>query len=109
MNGSKRFDVLKCRCLRALSWLLIKGQITQFFFGQALKEHAVLGGQLYATPGPTVSAITAPRWPNGLGAPTVESMAVWCSISAFSLAPTKMTTAESHIHIIMPITAPSAP
>jgi hypothetical protein len=72
-------------------------------------QTAALTGQLYATPGPTVSAITAPRCPNGLGGPMVESIAVWCSISAFSLAPTRTTTAESHIHIIMPITAPSAP
>ena len=35
--------------------------------------------------GPTVSAITAWRWPSGSSdAPTVLSRAVWCSISAFS-------------------------
>ena len=109
----ERLEKIRCTEVPVFARIVVavdqSGQITQFFFGQALKERAVLGGQLYATPGPTVSAITAPRWPNGLGAPTVELMAVWCSISAFSLAPTKMTTAESHIHIIMPITAPSAP
>jgi hypothetical protein len=59
--------------------------------------------------GPTVSAIRAPRRPSGFGCPTVLSRAVWCSISAFSLAPTRMTTIDIHIQVIKPITAPSEP
>jgi hypothetical protein len=34
-----------------------------------------------------VSAMAAPRAPNGFSPCTVESRAVWCSISAFSSAP----------------------
>ena len=59
--------------------------------------------------GPTASAIFAPRRPSGFGGPAVLSRAVWCSISAFNLAPTRMTMIESQIHIIKPITAPSEP
>jgi hypothetical protein len=59
--------------------------------------------------GPTVSAIFAPRRPSGFGAPVVLSRAVWCSVSAFSLAPTRMTMIESQIHIMKPMTAPSEP
>ena len=44
-----------------------------------------------------------------LPAPTVESRAVWCSISELSSAPTSTTMVEIHIHIIKPITAPSEP
>jgi enamine deaminase RidA (YjgF/YER057c/UK114 family) len=58
---------------------------------------------------PTVSAMTAPRVPSGLSGPTVESRAVWCSISELSSAPTSATMVDSHIHIINPTTAPSAP
>ena len=58
---------------------------------------------------PTVSAMTAPRAPSGASGPTVESRAVWCSISALSCAPISTTTVQSHIHIITPTTAPSAP
>src|ERR1700722_9448230 len=56
-----------------------------------------------------VSAITAPRLPSGFSEPTVESFAVWCSISALSSPPSKITMAEIHIHIIMPTAAPSDP
>ena len=63
----------------------------------------------YPVPGPTVSAMTAPRAPSGLAGPTVESCAVWCSISELSSAPTSITMVESHIHISRPTTAPSAP
>jgi hypothetical protein len=58
---------------------------------------------------PTVSAMTAPRRPSGSSPPTVESRAVWCSISALSSAPSRITIAEIHIHIIMPTAAPSEP
>jgi hypothetical protein len=61
------------------------------------------------TAAPTVSAITAPRAPSGFSWPTVESRAVWCSTSELSSAPTSTTMVESHIHIIRPTTAPSAP
>ena len=63
----------------------------------------------YGKPAPTVSAMTAPRPPSGLAGPTVVSCAVWCSISELSSAPTSTTMVESHIHIIRPTTAPSAP
>src|SRR6266536_477633 len=42
-------------------------------------------------------------------APSVESRTVWRSVSAFSLAPIKITMIDSHIHIMKPITAPSEP
>jgi signal transduction histidine kinase/ActR/RegA family two-component response regulator len=58
---------------------------------------------------PTLSAIAAPRAPSGLSPAIVVSRAVWCSVSALSSPPIKTTTADSHIHIIMPITAPSEP
>src|SRR5262245_31360459 len=58
---------------------------------------------------PTVSAMTAPRAPRGFSPRTVESRAVWCSISEFSCAPNRITIAEIHIHIIMPMPAPSEP
>jgi len=63
----------------------------------------------HAFAAPTVSAMTAPRVPSGLSGPTVESRAVWCSISELSSAPTSTTMVDSHIHIINPTTAPSAP
>ncbi len=59
--------------------------------------------------GPTVSAIVAWRAPIGFGAPSVVSRAVWCSISASSSAPSKITIAESQIQVMNPITAPSDP
>ncbi|MGY3156695.1 hypothetical protein ACVL91_003422 [Bradyrhizobium elkanii] len=58
---------------------------------------------------PTVSAIFAPRAPIGLGAPVVVSRAVWCSISAFSSAPSRITMAEIQSHVMKPIAAPSEP
>src|ERR1700730_8605796 len=63
----------------------------------------------YSAGAPTVSAIAAPRPPRGLSPWTVLSFAVWCSISALSSAPNKITIAEIHIHIIGPIAAPSDP
>ncbi len=48
---------------------------------------------------PIVSAIVAPRRPSGLGAPEVESIAVWCSASALSSAPSSTITLESHSQI----------
>ena len=56
-----------------------------------------------------ITSMTAPRPPSGLAGPTVVSCAVWCSISELSSAPTSTTMVESHIHIIKPTTAPSAP
>jgi len=58
---------------------------------------------------PTESAMTAPRAPSGLSPRTVESRTVWCSISEFNCAPNKITMEEIHIHIIMPMAAPSEP
>src|ERR1700722_16753848 len=46
---------------------------------------------------PTVSAILAPRLPIGLGCPMVLSWAVWCSISALSVAPSRTTMIEIQI------------
>jgi len=63
----------------------------------------------YSAGAPTVSAIAAPRPPRGLSPWMVLSFAVWCSISALSSAPNKITIAEIHIHIIRPIAAPSDP
>jgi len=62
-----------------------------------------------ACAGPIVSAILAPRPPSGFGAPTVLSRAVWCSISALSLAPSRTTIIDTHIQVIKPIMAPSEP
>ena len=58
---------------------------------------------------PTVSAILAPRLPIGLGCPMVLSWAVWCSISALSLAPSRTTMIEIQIQVMKPTTAPSEP
>ena len=58
---------------------------------------------------PIVSAIVAPRLPSGFSDPTVVSRAVWCSISELISAPTRMTIADIHIHVIVPIAAPSDP
>jgi hypothetical protein len=63
----------------------------------------------HGRPAPTVSAATAPREPNGLLAPTVESRAVWRSIWALSSAPRSTTIVEIHSHIIKPTAAPSEP
>ena len=62
-----------------------------------------------ACAGPIVSAIFAPRLPSGFGAPTVLSRAVWCSISALSLAPSRTTIIDTHIQVIKPMIAPSEP
>ena len=58
---------------------------------------------------PTESAMTAPRAPSGLSPRTVKSRTVWCSISEFNCAPNNITMEEIHIHIIMPMAAPSEP
>jgi hypothetical protein len=58
---------------------------------------------------PTVSAACAPRAPRGAAGPVVVSRAVWCSISASSSAPSKITIDESHIQVMRPITAPTDP
>src|SRR5258706_1760545 len=56
-----------------------------------------------------VSAIRAPLAHIGLGAPAVVSRAVWCSISASSSAPIRMTMAEIQSQVMKPITAPRDP
>ncbi len=58
---------------------------------------------------PTVSAILAPRAPSGLGGPVVLSLAVWCSISAFSSPPSSTMVPESQLHTMKAMTAPSEP
>src|ERR1043166_5019346 len=58
---------------------------------------------------PIVSAIFAPRAPSGFGDPSVESRAVWCSVSAFSFAPSRITATDSHIQVMKPMTAPREP
>jgi hypothetical protein len=58
---------------------------------------------------PTVSATTAPRWPIAAGSPVVVSIAVWCSISAFSSAPIRMICTLSQVHSRKPIIAASGP
>jgi hypothetical protein len=59
--------------------------------------------------GPIVSAMVAPRMPSGFSPPTVVSRAVWCSISELISAPNRTTIADIHIHVIVPIAAPSDP
>jgi hypothetical protein len=58
---------------------------------------------------PTVSAMCAPRTPIGFGEPVVVSRAVWCSISASSSAPNRITIAEIQSHVMNPIAPPSEP
>ncbi len=58
---------------------------------------------------PTVSAIVAPRAPNGLGRPLVVSCVVWCSISASHSAPMRITAVDNQIHTMKPTAAPSDP
>ncbi len=53
--------------------------------------------------------MAAPRAPMGAGGPMVVSIAVWCSISAFSSAPTRTTITVNHSHSMNPIIAPSEP
>jgi hypothetical protein len=72
-------------------------------------SHREPRGSVYARAGPTVSAIFAPRLPSGFSGPVVVSRAVWCSVSAFSLAPIKTTMTESQIQVMKPMTAPSEP
>ena len=72
-------------------------------------ESGMDADQVHDRLGPTVSAIFAPRAPNGFGDPSVESRAVWCSVSAFSFAPIRITATDSHIQVIKPMTAPSEP
>ncbi len=56
-----------------------------------------------------MSAILAPLVPSGLGCPVVVSRAVWCSISALSSAPSRITIAEIQSHVMKPMTAPKDP
>lgn len=77
-------------------------------FGSKMGMKGVQCGH-QARAAPTVSAIFAPRAPIGLGAPVVVSRAVWCSISAFSSAPSRITMAEIQSHVMKPIAAPSEP
>ncbi len=58
---------------------------------------------------PTVSAMRASRVPSGLGSPTVVSLAVWCSSSALSCAPSNTIVVESQIQVMKPMAAPSEP
>jgi hypothetical protein len=53
--------------------------------------------------------MVAPRMPSGFSPPTVVSRAVWCSISELISAPNRTTIADIHIHVIVPIAAPSDP
>lgn len=57
----------------------------------------------------TVSAMRACRAPSGFWPPTVVSRTVWCSISAFSSAPSSTTVVESQIQVMKPMAAPSEP
>src|SRR5262245_45419948 len=66
-------------------------------------------GARYTLASPISSAIRAPRFPSGLGKPSVLSRAVWCSISALISPPSRMIAIEIHIQIMKPITAPSEP
>ena len=59
--------------------------------------------------GPTLSAMTAPRSPIASGSPVVVSIAVWCSISAFSSAPISTICTVSQVHSRKPIIAASGP
>ena len=58
---------------------------------------------------PTVSAILAPRAPSGCSAPSVVSLAVWCSSSALISPPSRTIVVESQIQVMKPIAAPSEP
>jgi hypothetical protein len=92
----------------ALDWIVANSEqpikTTKMFPSLGVQPNA---GTHFAAP--TVSAMTAPRTPRSFSGPTVESRAVWCSISELSSAPTKTTIVENHIHIISPTTAPNAP
>ena len=72
-------------------------------------ERRVDADQLHDRVSPTESAIFAPRAPNGFGDPSVESRAVWCSVSAFSFAPSRITATDSHIQVMKPMIAPREP
>jgi hypothetical protein len=79
-------------------------------FGEYRPRGAASGAKRHSLrAAPTVSAILAPRAPIGFGDPVVVSRAVWCSISASSSAPIRMTMAEIQSHVMKPITAPSEP
>ena len=67
------------------------------------------GFAVYCCAVPTLSAMAATRAPNGLGGPVAVSRAVWCSISASSSPPTRMTIVDSHSQIMKPTMAPSEP
>jgi hypothetical protein len=73
------------------------------------RRSSLTGNRNYSLASPTVSAMCAPRSPRGLGGPAVVSMAVWCSISAFSSPPSKTIVADSHIQVMKPTIAPRDP
>ena len=58
---------------------------------------------------PAASAMLASRWPRGAPAPMVLSLAVWCSTSALSSAPTMTSVTLSHIQVRKPMSAPREP
>ena len=117
-HGKSRFQSEGLRIPRKAQWL---DHISQRGFLRMLarkrrfhKDYATaLGASAIGQSGycafPTVSAMTAPRVPRDLLPSTVESRTVWCSISEFSCAPNKITMEEIHIHIIIPMPAPSEP
>ena len=67
------------------------------------------GSYRQARASPMSSAILSPRTPIGFLPPSVVSLAVWCSISAFISAPKRTMIIESHIQTMKPMTAPSDP
>ena len=66
--------------------------------------YAGMSSALCPTDGP---AIFVSRLPRDTGAATGLLRAVWCSISALSLAPTRTTIVDTHIQVIEPMMAPS--
>ena len=74
----------------------------------SLMMRGIVRSDRHAFAAPTVSAMVAPRCPAGAG-PTVVSLAVWCSISALSSAPTSTTMLEIQIQVMKPMAAPSEP
>ena len=73
------------------------------------RESVGHGAARYSGTSPIVSATKAPRSPIGLGRPTVVSRVVWCSISAFSTAPSTIEKAVRKNHRSNTMIAPSVP
>jgi hypothetical protein len=69
--------------------------------------HGVYSERYDVDGAPTASAIAAVQPPNGFSTP--ESPAIQCSISEFSSPPSRTTIADIHIHIMVPMAAPSEP